>query len=416
LIPNEHGDWLSQRNDLFENYIPLEPQKKFDILSNSFFIAQSLGTATNRDTWVYNYSLPKLKNNIKVTVNHFNEQRELINKGDIIDPKKDSSKGNWTRDWMNQLKKNKQIIENDQEYRKAIYRPFVNVFTYFDDDLNQERYQLPKIFPTDCYENLIIMVTGLGGNKGFTCMFSNKIVDLNSLEAGTQCFPLFYYEERKVDQTTLFAEDGDDKYIRRDGISDFILARAHKQYGDNVTKEDIFYYVYGFLHSPEYRETFANDLKKMLPRLPLLDDVKDFWAFSKAGRRLADLHINYETIEPYNGVKVTGHDSQFYTVEKMRYPKKDQKDTIIYNSIITIENIPAKAYQYVVNGKSAIDWIMERYQVTIHKESQIKNDPNDWAIEVGNPRYILDLLLSIINVSVQTVDIVQGLPKVKFDS
>jgi predicted helicase len=160
----------------------------------------------------------------------------------------------------------------------------------------------------------------------------------------------------------------------------------------------------------------------MLPRLPLVEDVKDFWRFSKAGRQLADLHINYEKVPPYPGVSVQSErdleshsDYAYYRVEKMRFPKKDQKDTIIYNSRIIIENIPAKAYEYVVNGKSAIEWIMERYQITIHKDSGIKNDPNDWATEVGNPRYILDLLLSIINVSVKTVDIVNDLPKVKFE-
>lgn len=207
----------------------------------------------------------------------------------------------------------------------------------------------------------------------------------------------------------------DSEYVRHDGISDFIYNRAKKQYGKNVTKEDVFYYVYGILHSLEYKENFTNDLKKVLPRLPLLDDVRDFWAFSKSGRKLAELHLNYESIPPYSGVTVIGDESGFYTIEKMRFPKKDQKDTIYYNSRITISNIPAKAYEYIVNGKSAIDWIMERYQITINKDSGIKNDPNDWAQEVGNPRYILDLLLSIINVSVQTVDIVNGLPKLSFN-
>jgi predicted helicase len=194
------------------------------------------------------------------------------------------------------------------------------------------------------------------------------------------------------------------------------LDKATKQYkATNITKKDIFYYVYGFLHSPEYRETFANDLKKMLPRLPLVEDVKDFWAFSKAGRELAEIHLNYESVPPYKGVKVVGEESNFYKVEKMRFPKKDQKDTIHYNSSITITNIPLEAYDYVVNGKSAIEWIMERYQITTHKESQITNDPNDWAEEVGNPRYILDLLLSIINVSMQTRDLIGKLPKMKFE-
>jgi predicted helicase len=174
--------------------------------------------------------------------------------------------------------------------------------------------------------------------------------------------------------------------------------------------------VYGILHSQEYRIAFANDLKKMLPRLPLVDDVRDFWKFSKAGRQLAELHIEYESVPPYPEVKVTGDDSGYFKVQKMRFPKKGQKDTIIFNSNIIISNIPDKAYEYVVNGKSAIEWIMERYQVTVDKKSQIKNDPNDWAAEVGNPRYILDLLLSIINVSVQTVDIVNQLPKLDFSS
>lgn len=180
--------------------------------------------------------------------------------------------------------------------------------------------------------------------------------------------------------------------------------------------------MYGVLYSPDYRAAFANDLKKMLPRIPLVEDVRDFWKFSKSGRQLADLHIDYENVPPYEGVNVKEPDEiyqmlpeEFYRVEKMRFPKKGQKDTIIYSSRITISNIPEKAYEYVVNGKSAIEWIMERYQVTIHKESGIKNDPNDWSKEVGNPRYILDLLLSIINVSVQTVDIVEGLPKLAFE-
>ena len=245
-------------------------------------------------------------------------------------------------------------------------------------------------------------------------LMSENIVDYH-LVGDTQCFPLYYYKEQKKQSPTLFDAAGQSEYIRRDGVSDFILERAKKQYGKNVSKEDIFYYVYGILHSPDYRTAFEYDLKKMLPRIPLLEDVRDFWKFSKAGRQLADLHIHYESVPPFEGVQVSGAESGFFRVEKMRFPKKGQQDTILFNSKITVSNIPEKAYQYIVNGKSAIEWIMERYQVTVDDKSGIKNDPNDWADEVGNPRYILDLLLSIINVSVQTVDIVAGLPKIKFD-
>jgi predicted helicase len=241
------------------------------------------------------------------------------------------------------------------------------------------------------------------------------IADLNCLDAGTQCFPLYWYETLDKNSFSLFDKIDDPNRIRHDGVTDYILQESIRLYGDKTTKEDIFYYVYGFLHSPDYRETFANDLKKSLPRLPSIDDADQFWAFSKAGRQLGDLHVNYESVPPYPSVTVTGADLENYRVEKMRFPAKGKKDTIHVNSLITVSEIPAKAYEYVVNGKSAIEWVMERYQVTTHKESGITNDPNEWATEVGNPRYILDLLLSIINVSVQTVDIVASLPKVKFD-
>ncbi|MHC2993768.1 hypothetical protein OB13_20110, partial [Pontibacter sp. HJ8] len=160
-------------------------------------------------------------------------------------------------------------------------------------------------------------------------------------------------------------------------------------------------------HCPEYRQTFANDLKKMLPRIPLVDKPKDFWAFSKGGRKLAELHVGYENISPAD-IVVKGEEHNYYRVEKIRFVSKKNKCKIIFNSKITIESIPDEAYEYVVNGKSAIEWIMERYQITTHKESSIKNDPNDWSTD--NTRYILDLLLRIIRVSIETVSIVKSLP------
>lgn len=414
LQPNEYGDWISLRNDSFGSFIPLDDDK------NSFFKhgLYCRGLETSRDAWAYNYSRASLKNNINITIDYFNSEAIRLKKIkiDYLEKVKDlihydNTKISWSRAFIADIFKSKIKAFEEANIVFAVYRPFSKQFLYFSREINNVVSRIDIFFPTPTTENLVICVSA--NYKDGSVLIADHIPDLH-FNGDTQAFPLYYYDENTTKQINIFDDDKKRDYIRRDAISDFILERAKKQYGKNVTKEDIFYYVYGFLHSPNYRQTFANDLKKMLPRLPLVEDVRHFWAFSKAGRQLAELHLNYETVAPHPDVIVTGDDGKFYTVEKMRFPKKDQKDTIHYNSKITISNIPAKAYEYVVNGKSAIEWIMERYQVTTHKESGITNNPNDWSAEVGNPRYILDLLLSIINVSVQTVDIVEGLPKIAF--
>jgi predicted helicase len=409
LEPNEEGDWLNQRNDLFEKFIPLAPEKKYDKAAKSFFIANSLGTVTARDAWVYNFSHSRLRRNITKTISHYNEELQKVVKGRAKQYTVNPELGSWSRDWQNHFLRKREIILDKREFRNSMYRPFTKVYTYYADILNQERYQQP-IFYVD--SNISLFVSGIGVNKDFSTLCVNLISDYQLLTNG-QCFPLYYYEENS-ESLDLFASGNGEKYIKQDGVSDYIFEECRKKYGKNISKEDIFYYVYGVLHDNEYRNRFSSDLKKSLPRIPLVDDVKDFWSFSKAGRALADLHINYEKVPAYKGVKVEGLRSGDYAVEKMRFPQKGQKDTILYNNSITIRDIPAKAYEYVVNGKSAIEWVMERYQVTVHKDSGIVNDPNDWAKESGNPRYILDLLLSVINVSMQTVEIVEGLPRLKF--
>lgn len=422
LNPNEHGDWISQRNDVFETFIELEPTKKFELKSNTFFTLNTLGINTNRDSWVYNSSKKLVLEKTQKMVEFYNQQVDgfiLAKKNthnlkvnDFIES--DAQKISWSSSLIPHLEKGNKAQFEKEKVTTCLYRPFFKQHLYYGDKMIHRRGQMNELFPNGKLKNMLISVTGVGSSKDFSCVLSDVMPDLQ-VQMNNQCFPLYFYEERKKQTPGMFDEEGDSEFIRRDGVSDFILERAKKQYGKSVTKEDIFYYVYGFLHSPEYREMFANDLKKMLPRLQLVEDVKEFWKFSKAGKALAELHINYESVPAYKGLKIKGEESSYFTVEKMRFPKKDQKDTINFNSKITIENIPAEAYEYIVNGKSAIEWIMERYAVSVHKESGIKNDPNNWAKEVGNPRYILDLLLSIINVSVQTVEIVKGLPKVKFE-
>ena len=421
LHPNEHGDWISQRNNVFETFIPIEPKKKFDVNSESIFVVQGPGILSSRDAWVYNFSMKNISNNMGKMIEFYNQQQQGFHDAkirrtdlkleDFID--NDDTKISWTRSLRNDLAKGIKHELKVNSISISSYRPYCKL-KFYNDRSFIESPGLTGKFLDGTHQSRVIVMTGNGASRPFSALITDAIPTYDLVEKG-QCFPLYYFEERKRDSPGMFDEDGDSEFIRRDGITAFILERAKKQYGKNVEKEDVFYYVYGFLHSPDYQEMFTSDLKKMLPRLPLTEDVRDFWKFSKAGRELAELHIKYETVPAYVGVTVTGDDSKFYTVEKMRFPKKDQKDTIIYNSKITITNIPAQAYEYIVNGKSAIEWIMERYQVTTHKESGIKNDPNDWATDVGNPRYILDLLLSVINVSVKTVEIVNDLPKLQFD-
>lgn len=436
IIPDKHYDWINFRDSLFESFFETVPHKKYDTKTKSIFILNVIGVVTNRDSYVYNSSKGKLENIILKSLEEYNNLREEYqlnkNKVSVDDFVESNSKFiKWTVNLKNDFERNSEIIFDNRNIFECYYRPFTKQFLYYDKHLIERRGIFSSIFP-DGGKTLKNVAIGISGEirKDFSVLIVDRISDLEVV-GRTQYLPLYHYEERKKNSPTLFDSSGEHEFVRRDGISDFILERAKKQYGKNVDKEDIFYYVYGILHSPDYRTTFANDLKKMLPRIPLVEDVRDFWKFSKAGRHLAELHINYESLKPFEAVKVvynqtnvqgaidfiaSGLTDYNFRVEKMRFTNKGRKDSIIYNSYITVENIPEQAYEYVVNGKSAIEWIMERYTVIEHKANGILNDPNDWSEEVGNPRYILDLLLSVINVSMQTVGIVNGLPKLLFDS
>ena len=426
IAPNEHGDWISHRNEMFKLFTILGDKDDKKNKQTFFVPYYSSGLKTQRDAWCYNSSLPIVKEAAKMQIDFYNEQRELLASGAAKDVVY-SHKINWTAGALNDVLHNKHYTIDDCQYRTSLYRPFFKQHQLWYKPLNERQYQMPKLFPTPNHENLVICVSGIGAGKGFSTLITDFIPCLDIVEK-SQCFPLYWYDDSTADIADLFSQASGnemDKYIRRDGITDWIRATARKQYGSKVDKEDIFYYVYGILHSPDYRSTFATDLKKSLPRLPLVESKEDFWAFSKAGRELAALHLNYETIEPYKGcipefgAYSNKGDAMNYRVEKMRFGKIDNKtadkSVIHYNSAITISNIPLEAYDYVVNGKSAIEWIMERYAVTTDTKSGITNDPNDWAKEHDDEKYIYNLLLRVINVSIQTVEIVKSLPKLKFE-
>ena len=426
ITPNEHGDWLNKRSEQFKLYTPLGDKIDKKNKKTFFVPYYSNGLKTQRDPWCYNSSLPVVEKSAKEQIDFYNEQREKLAKKEISNVDYSTHKISWTAAVLSDIQKNKPYNTQDCQFRESVYRPFFKQHLLYYRALNERMYQIPTLFPTSNQRNLVICVECIGARRDFTALITDCIPDLHVLEAA-QCFPLYWYDDSTADIADLFSapQSEMDRYVRRDGVTDWILATARKQYGSKVTKEDIFYYVYGILHSPDYRTAFAADLKKSLPRLPLVESADDFWAFSRAGRDLAALHLGYEHVEPYAGCRTiyspltNRGDAIDYRVEKMRFGKKEDRtadrSVIHYNAGITIENIPAEAYDYVVNGKSAIEWVMERYAVKTDPASKITNDPNDWCREHDDPKYIYNLLLRIITVSLETVKIVGALPRLRLE-
>ncbi|MEG2461430.1 MAG: type ISP restriction/modification enzyme [Acinetobacter sp.] len=432
IIPDDHGDWLNQRDDSFSEFISIGDKK--DISNPSIFSIYSRGAETSKDAWCYNSLKEKVVWNIKESINFYNEQRIAFHSQEMISNvdefiKFDSQKISWGRALKNELKRNKPISFHESGIRLSTYRPFNKQWMYLDRQMNNMIYQVPKLFASRNVENLVIYISGMGSSgKLSSALIIDCIPDLNMQHSGGQGFPLYLYEEvtqdKKVGSGDLFDNSLDltvteTKYERKDGISDEGLQHFQKAYpSEQIGKEDIFYYTYGLLHSEEYRSRYADNLTKELPRIPCVKKAEDFWAFSKAGRDLAHWHLNYETVEKYNAALDTGSmrynqltDADFY-VEKMKFAKKGEKGTVIYNKRITIKDIPVEAYDYVVNGKPALEWVMERQGVSPHKDSGIVNDANDWAIEtMKNASYPLELFLRVITVSLETMKIVKSLPK-----
>lgn len=416
LKPDKNRDWLNQRSDTFSSYIPIQPKKKFDAQAQSVFVVNSRGFETGRDSWVYNFSLSHVKKNISRMISFYNKELHRfqndkpLNLVDWID--KDTQKISWTSSLIQSLKSKISINFSEKDFSYSTYRPFCQEWVYKEKYLIHRTGQMFDFFPTEKQRNLLICVPGIGSTKNSFPLIVNKIPCLDMIEK-SQCFPLYYYDTANTTNPSLF-DDDTYTYVKHDGITDFAFKMAQERYGKKVSREDIFFYVYGFLHLPRYKKQFAADLKKSLPRIFFVDEPKVFWQLVEAGRNLADIHLHYETQAAPDAVCVEG-DCGNYQVNKMRFPKKDQLDTIIYNQDITISHIPLAVYDYKVNGRSPVEWIMERYQVSIDKKSGIKNDPNDWGKEHGNPRYILDLLLSIMTVSLKTQEIIQNLPDVHFE-
>ncbi|WP_457455685.1 DEAD/DEAH box helicase [Streptomyces sp. TE5632] len=425
IQPNADGDWINQRDERYANFQAIGDKDK-SAAATPIFALHSGGLKTNRDAWVYNFSERKLGENVESMIEFYNGQVEEFADHckiranatpSVADVERfidfDQKKISWSSTLIPKVARGQRVEFDSNRLVSSLYRPFCRQHVYFEQSLNDRPGKLPQMFPTPDRENFGFYVNGFHATSEFTLLATDALPCLDVFGKGGFFFPRYTYRELAVEGGFDLGED--EGYERIDNITDAALAGYRKAYPDlAITKDDVFYYTYGLLHSPEYRERFAADLKKSLPRIP---KVRDFHGFAEAGRKLADLHINYEQAEPYKGIveTVTGDATatpatELYRVAKMKIPKiKGQADrsTIGYNTRVKLTNIPEEAYRYQLGARSAIEWIIDRYQVKVDKASEIVNDPNDWS---DDPRYIIDLLKRIVTVSLETMKIVDALP------
>ncbi|MDG0868000.1 DEAD/DEAH box helicase [SAR202 cluster bacterium JH702] len=432
ISPDKDNDWINQGDKQFRSFISIGDKSKN--APPSLFKNYSLGVATNRDAWCYNYSRKSLAENLTNFTSFYNEQLikyegvDSKKKSQLID--RDRKKIAWTHSLIKRFTNGQDLKFSQENIRRSLYRPFSKTSIYFDRSLNERVYQTPKIFPAKNTENVVIAVAGVGSQRGFSVFISDVMPDLQLVQNG-QCFPLKLFDGDESDgepnssQSQMFANHSEASDGVTDGITDEGLRVFLDAYpGEDLSKEDIFYYTYGLLHSPEYRDRFKNNLSKELPRIPPVRQFEDFVSFSQSGRKLSELHLGYENVEPYSVTYQSEliHSSEpkaYYRVEQMRFSGKRpnlDRSSVIYNENITMRDIPLEAYEYIVNGKSALEWVMERQVVKIDKASGLVNDANDYANEtMNNPAYPLELFQRVITVSLETMKIVRNLPKLEID-
>nr|WP_244937872.1 type ISP restriction/modification enzyme [Acidipropionibacterium jensenii] len=411
ITPNDDGDWLNQRNPTFQTFMPIADEPL------AMFTSHSAGVQTNRDAWCYNFSHKAVEANMSRMIDYYNQQvNEAISGRDLSN---DPTQISWSRNIRRMAEKGRSQAYDPSHLRtEAIYRPFTKEAVYFDPVFNSVPGKNAAYFPTPTHDNIGIAVIAPRPGTEFVALATDQLPDLSLFTYMAQFFPRWTYERADSGDQDVLPAPGDTVdeygYRRVDNITDQALKAYRDAFGLQVSKDDIFYYVYAVLHSQQYRTAFAADLKRMLPRIPLAGSRDDFDEFVAAGRKLANLHIGYETVEPYPLSEQHSDDTtgpEAYRVQKMRWKDKTTKKTLIYNSHITLDDIPEAASQYMLGSRSALEWLIDRYQVKPDKTSGIVNDPNQWADEHHAPRYIIDLIKRVTRVSVDTMRIVSSLPK-----
>ena len=448
ITPNQHGDWISSRDERFATFQEIGSKSfKGKAGTPAVFQQYSAGLQTNRDAWCYNFSRASVETNICNMTNAYNAQL-LTGEQDY-----DEQVIKWSSSLESSFKRNIQATFSASRVQLSNYRPFSRMWVYFDAMLNHRTYQLPQILPTASHRNLTIAIED-DSRKEPTFLMTDLLPDLHTMGT-TQTFPLYTWEPLSPTsggEPDLFADlatasesraDGAatassldfsrpigdqipvilDGYHRVDNVTDATLASYREHYGDaGITKEDIFFYVYALLDHPEYRERYADDLKKMLPHIPR---AAGFHTYASVGRELADLHVNYERVEPYPSVQeetslhAPADPWERYRIgeRKMRFPKLGRRDKdftrLEYNEYVILVGIPEQAQQYTISGRSPLDWVIDRYYVKTDKASGIVNDPNDFLREQGRPDAVVDLIKRLVTVSMRTQELLATLPKLE---
>ena len=425
VTPNSHGDWISQRNDDFRAWPPIG-DKAGDL---QVFASYSLGLATGRDAWCYNYSRADLTSNVRRMIDFYNAQAgafvQWCERNRVTDRKThvdsfidtDPTQISWNRNARNDIARGVSYDFRADAVVDGCYRPFTRQATYFERQLNAMTYQLPTMFPTRHHRNLGIVLTGPASHFEFTPFMTDLLPNLHVLDTA-QFFPRWTFEKVDPDDggmdLGLGGEVDEHGYRRVDNITDEIVALYEQAVGTPASKDDVFHYVYGLLHDPGYRTTYAGDLRKMLPRIPTPSSRKRFNQLVEAGRTLAHLHVDYESAEPHPvdlqlKPGADPDDRETWRVTKMKWKTKGDHTAIVYNPKVTIVGIPEEAERYQLGSRSALGWIIDRYQRKVDKASGIVNDPNDWCDEHGDPTYIVDLIKRVTTVAVETMKIVDRL-------
>lgn len=419
VLPSERAEWINQQSSDFDELVPLWGEKD----EKGIFDSRTYGLFTARDAWNYNSSSHALLANYRRMIDFYNgsvdrfiddnpgikgrqkERVQVFRTQANLDPKRFS----WSRSAENAAVQGRHWGADGPDLREALYRPFSRQFVNFADDVNDDRSRLTRVFPSPDSSNLVIVTSGRGTKTSFSALMVDTLFDLQFL-GNARAYPRFTYQSAEVEET-LF-----DSAPRLDNVSSGAIERFSSQLGLPVSADDVFFYIYACFHSPSFLSSFGLELAKSEARVPLPIDSASFQALVSAGKALADLHVRFDSVEPWPAVEVLEFDPQgpsslrFEKLDYLREGRVPDRSVVVVNSRFRVAGIPLEAFDYKVGGRSPVEWVVDQFKVKVHKASGIVNDWNAWGVEHDNERYVVDLLRSAVTVSMRTQEIVRGMP------